>query len=71
VEIGDIIAGGAVGRSSDEQITVFDSTGVAVQDIAIVEAVHEAMASSARAPEMPLDNHGPRSGGSRQPRHRE
>jgi ornithine cyclodeaminase len=46
VEIGDIIAGGAVGRSSDEQITVFDSTGVAVQDIAIVEAVHEALGSS-------------------------
>jgi len=35
VELGNVIAGKASGRSSDEQITIADLTGVAVQDIAI------------------------------------
>ena len=43
VEIGDIIGGRKPGRTSEEQITVFDSTGVAVQDIAIAQAVYEAL----------------------------
>ncbi len=43
VELGDLIAGTAAGRSSDEQITVADLTGVAVQDIQIATAVYEAL----------------------------
>ena len=39
VELGAIINGDATGRSSDEQITVADLTGVAVQDIQIAKAV--------------------------------
>jgi ornithine cyclodeaminase len=39
VELGSIIAGDAPGRSSDEQVTVADLTGVAVQDIQISKAV--------------------------------
>jgi ornithine cyclodeaminase len=39
VELGSIIAGDAVGRESDDQITVADLTGVAVQDIQISKAV--------------------------------
>ena len=39
VEIGDVIAGRKPGRTRDDQITVFDSTGVAVQDIKIAAAV--------------------------------
>lgn len=39
VELGNIIAGDAPGRESDEQITIADSTGVAVQDIQISKAV--------------------------------
>ena len=39
VELGDIVAGRAAGRTSDEQITIADLTGVAVQDIAIAKAV--------------------------------
>ena len=39
VELGSIIAGDAPGRTSDEQITVADLTGVAVQDIQISKAV--------------------------------
>ncbi|MHC5066563.1 MAG: Rossmann-fold NAD(P)-binding domain-containing protein [Planctomycetota bacterium] len=41
VELGDILGGKKPGRTADEQITVFDSTGVAVQDLAIAQAVYE------------------------------
>ncbi len=44
VEIGSIVAGDASGRTADDQITVFDSTGVAVQDIMIARGVYEALA---------------------------
>jgi ornithine cyclodeaminase len=43
VELGDVIAGHAAGRTADDQITVADLTGVAVQDIAIAAAVFEAL----------------------------
>lgn len=39
VELGSIVAGDAKGRESDDQITVADLTGVAVQDIQISKAV--------------------------------
>lgn len=42
VELGAIIAGDADGRQNDEQITVADLTGVAVQDIQIASAVFDA-----------------------------
>ncbi len=40
LELGNIISGESVGRSSDEQVSVCDLTGVAVQDIQIVKAVY-------------------------------
>jgi len=43
-ELGDIIAGNTAGRVSEEQITVADLTGVAVQDIKIATAVYESIA---------------------------
>lgn len=43
VELGDVIAGRAQGRTLDEQISVVDLTGVAVQDVAIASAVFEAL----------------------------
>ncbi len=43
VELGAIIAGTKAGRTDDNQITVADLTGVAVQDIKITEAVYEAL----------------------------
>jgi len=43
VELGDVIAGRAAGRTADDQVTVADLTGVAVQDIAIASAVFEAL----------------------------
>ena len=41
-ELGQIISGRARGRESEDQITVADLTGVAVQDIAIAQAVYYA-----------------------------
>ncbi len=43
IELGTIIANPVgIGRSNDEQITIADLTGVAVQDIQITKAVYEA-----------------------------
>jgi ornithine cyclodeaminase/alanine dehydrogenase-like protein (mu-crystallin family) len=41
-ELGDVIAGRAEGRGSDDEITLFDSTGLAIQDLGIATAVYEA-----------------------------
>jgi alanine dehydrogenase len=41
-ELGDVIAGRAEGRRSDEEITLFDSTGLAIQDLGIATAVYDA-----------------------------
>jgi ornithine cyclodeaminase len=46
-ELGDVIAGRAPRRTADDQITVFDSTGVAVQDIQIASAVGRAVGVTA------------------------
>jgi len=43
VELGSIIAGDAAGRTSQDQVTIADLTGVAVQDIQISKAVCEAL----------------------------
>jgi len=43
--LGEIVAGTLVGRASDDQITIFDSTGLAVQDVALARLIYE----SARA----------------------
>ena len=43
VELGSIICGEAPGRTSDDQVTVADLTGVAVQDIGIATAVYAAL----------------------------
>jgi alanine dehydrogenase len=40
-EIGDVIERRADGRRSAEEITLFDSTGLAIQDLAIASAVYE------------------------------
>ena len=40
-QFGDVLAGTARGRSSDDEITAFDSTGLAIQDLAIALAALE------------------------------
>ena len=42
-ELGSVLAGDAEGRRSDEEATVFDSTGLAIQDLAIALAAMEHM----------------------------
>jgi len=41
-EIGEVILGRARGRRSPQEITLFDSTGLAIQDLAVALAVYEA-----------------------------
>jgi ornithine cyclodeaminase len=43
VELGEILAGSHPGRTSENQLTVADLTGVAVQDIQIATAVYRAL----------------------------
>jgi ornithine cyclodeaminase len=45
LELGNVVRDPGLGRSSDEQITVADLTGVAVQDIQISKAVYEVVRS--------------------------
>jgi alanine dehydrogenase len=40
-QLGDVLNGTATGRRSDEEITTFDSTGLAIQDLAIALAALE------------------------------
>jgi alanine dehydrogenase len=47
-ELGAVLAGNAEGRQSDQEITTFDSTGLAIQDLAI------ALAAMERADELDL-----------------
>jgi alanine dehydrogenase len=54
-EIGAVITGEAEGRRSDDEITLFDSTGLAIQDLAIARAVLDAWRSGkVSAPEVAL-----------------
>jgi ornithine cyclodeaminase/alanine dehydrogenase-like protein (mu-crystallin family) len=39
--LGDVLTGTAAGRTSDDEITAFDSTGLAIQDLAIARAALE------------------------------
>jgi len=41
-ELGDVLTGRAEGRSAEDEVTLFDSTGLAIQDLAIAQAVYEA-----------------------------
>jgi len=41
-QLGDVIGGRSEGRRSSEEITLFDSTGLAIQDLAIAVSVYEA-----------------------------
>ena len=40
-QLGDVLIGTAEGRQADQDITVFDSTGLAIQDLAIALAAME------------------------------
>ncbi|MFY9560371.1 MAG: hypothetical protein WAQ52_09075 [Terriglobales bacterium] len=40
-ELGEIVAGKKAGRESDEEIIIFDSTGMALQDVATAAFLYE------------------------------
>ena len=40
-ELGEIVAGRKPGRTSEKEITIFDSTGTALQDVAVAAMVYE------------------------------
>jgi ornithine cyclodeaminase/alanine dehydrogenase-like protein (mu-crystallin family) len=50
-ELGAVCAGLAGGRGRDDQITLFDSTGLAIQDLAIALGVMEALEAGAVRPQ--------------------
>jgi len=41
-QLGDVLIGRAEGRGGEEEITLFDSTGLAIQDLAIAAAAYDA-----------------------------
>jgi ornithine cyclodeaminase/alanine dehydrogenase-like protein (mu-crystallin family) len=47
-ELGEIVAGRATGRSSPDEIIIFDSTGTALQDVAAAAVVYERATASGR-----------------------
>mgnify|MGYP006216756457 CR=1 FL=1 len=52
---GEVLTGAAEGRTSAEETTLFDSTGLAIQDLGIVLAVWEAWQEGrVEAPTAPL-----------------
>jgi alanine dehydrogenase len=54
-ELGDVLTGEAEGRASDEETTLFDSTGLAIQDLGIALAVLDALrAGEIDAPQVEL-----------------
>ncbi len=52
--IGDVLGGTAAGRTSDEEITAFDSTGLAIQDLAIALAAVQAVGDLPDLPRLSL-----------------
>ena len=40
IELADIVAGRLAGRQSDEEITLFESQGIAIEDVALAEGVY-------------------------------
>ena len=41
IQLGDVLTGTSEGRRSEHDITVFDSTGLAIQDLAVAIAIYE------------------------------
>ena len=52
--IGDIIIGKHKGRTSDEEITLFDGTGVGLQDLAVASAAAKLAEAQGKAEKMTL-----------------
>ncbi len=53
-ELGDVVAGNAEGRTPTDGVTVFDSTGLAIQDVAAAHVVYEHADSESIGTRFPL-----------------
>jgi alanine dehydrogenase len=53
-ELGEVIAGLKAGRTSDDEIIIFDSTGMALQDVAAAALVYERAVSAGAGAVIPL-----------------
>lgn len=53
-ELGDVVAGRKPGRTTDDEIIVFDSTGTALQDVAATALVYERAVASGRGLQLDL-----------------
>ena len=54
-ELGDVVAGRRPGRTRDDEIVIFDSSGTAIQDVAAAIAVYERACATGRGIEVKLD----------------
>jgi alanine dehydrogenase len=54
-ELADVVSGRRPGRTRDDEITVFDSSGTALQDVAAAIAVYEKARALGRGTEVKLD----------------
>jgi alanine dehydrogenase len=53
-ELGQVVAGVRPGRRSDDEIVIFDSTGMALEDVAAAAAVYERAAQAGRGVKIDL-----------------
>jgi ornithine cyclodeaminase/alanine dehydrogenase-like protein (mu-crystallin family) len=54
-ELADVVVGRRAGRTRPDEITVFDSSGTALQDVAAAVAVYERARAAGRGVEVALD----------------
>jgi ornithine cyclodeaminase/alanine dehydrogenase len=55
-ELGDVITGKAPGRSSADEITLFNSVGIALQDLAIGSLLVQRARANGIGPELDMSN---------------
>jgi ornithine cyclodeaminase/alanine dehydrogenase-like protein (mu-crystallin family) len=55
-ELSDVVAGRRPGRTRDDEITVFDSSGTALQDVAAAVVVYDKALASGCGTEVTLDD---------------
>jgi ornithine cyclodeaminase/alanine dehydrogenase-like protein (mu-crystallin family) len=54
-ELGDVVVGRRPGRTREDEITIFDSSGTALQDVAAAIVVYENARAVGRGIEVKLD----------------
>jgi ornithine cyclodeaminase/alanine dehydrogenase-like protein (mu-crystallin family) len=55
-ELADVVAGHRPGRTRQDEITIFDSSGTALQDVAAAVAVYEKALATRRGTEVAIDD---------------